>query len=258
MKVHHGQANFNNCLFRVDKWYLKKGKFIINTSRTTFYDSLVTNRSIDLCLENGVSGREIYENRSKISDLEDSQLSNHLGFNGFVETSDGWIPIVKRSSNVSIGKSTYGNSVNASVKRKYAYKKDEGFTKNGLIDAILHTISDELKISYEWLDIHCRDNLKIIAAYRDVVEGGKPQILFYVKLNMKKQALHENFCLRITKEDWTQKMTADGKKLAWLKTESLKTACIAPDMVVCDNKVYKMVPSTSACFVMLLDYLENQ
>ena len=64
--------------------------------------------------------RDVYEYGPFLPKLRDEVLSNHLGFNGFVESKDGYIPFIKRNRAVSIGKSTYGNSIGASLKTKYA------------------------------------------------------------------------------------------------------------------------------------------
>ena len=52
--------------------------------------------------------------------LREEKLSNHLGFKGVVESVDGYIPFIKRNDTVSIGKSTYGDSIGALLKTKYA------------------------------------------------------------------------------------------------------------------------------------------
>ena len=110
----------------------------------------------------------------QMTELESSRLSNHLGFNGFIESADGYIVFVKRSMKVSIGKGTYGDSVSASLKAAYALDEKGDFTVDKLENAIIKEIESELKITEEELD---KDTLSIIAIYRDCVECGKPQFL---------------------------------------------------------------------------------
>ncbi len=100
-------------------------------------------------------------------------MSNHLGCNGIIVTSDKRTILIKRSKSVSIGKSTYATSVGASIKAKYALDGHQTFSLPGLKHAILREIEDELKIPAE----HITD-LLFLAAYRDLVEGGKPQLAF--------------------------------------------------------------------------------
>ena len=72
-------------------------KFV--TGRTTYYNSLVTNRAMDYSLTDGISVRELLECGPMVHSLKNSSLSNHLGFNGFVESSDGSIMLVYRKKN---------------------------------------------------------------------------------------------------------------------------------------------------------------
>lgn len=76
---------------------------------------------MDYELEKGISIRELLECGPIVHPLKYSLLSNHLGVNGFVESSDGKIMFVYRKNNVSIGKRTYSNSIGASIKTKYHY-----------------------------------------------------------------------------------------------------------------------------------------
>ncbi len=184
----HQTSNiYNNINIRVSDWKTCDGEYLLMTSRTTYYDSLVTNRAMDYEFEKGLSIRQLYECGPYLQSLLSSKLSNHLGFNGFIESKDNYIAFVYRQGNVSIGKRTWGNSIGASLKTKYAL--DNGtFTLLGLENGILREIYDELGI--EEKDISTVDGqfrkTRVIAAYRDLVEGGKPQLLIFSKsrLNM--------------------------------------------------------------------------
>lgn len=262
----HGTSNIYNQLnIRVDDWTLKNNVFTINTSRTTYYSSLVTNRAMDFSWKNGMTVRDSLEYGPFIPPLKDSVLSNHLGFNVFIQSSDGYIPFIKRRKNLSIGKFTYGNSVEASLETKYALNNSGAFTIQGLINGIVNEISDELKISSNKL-IHFNTQ-NIIAAYRDIVEGGKPQLLFYIKSLESKAEIEKNFFSVVRKKNKKNgkdnKETPsleDGTKFLWLPIKDIQNQkiCIAPDMLVYRKKVYRMVPSASACLVMLIEYLNER
>ena len=45
----------------MDNWKVREGKFIIETSRTSYYNSLVTNRAMDFKWKNKVSIRDLFE-----------------------------------------------------------------------------------------------------------------------------------------------------------------------------------------------------
>ena len=64
----------------------KNNEIYFQTEWTTYYASLVTNRVADFYISEGISIRELYESGPWMKALCDSQLSNHLGFNGFIES----------------------------------------------------------------------------------------------------------------------------------------------------------------------------
>ncbi len=253
----HGTSKvYNQLTIRVDNWKYKNGKFVIKTSRTTYFNSLVTNRAMDFRLKNGLTLREQFEYGPFLHTLKESSLSNHIGFNGFIESSDGYIVFVKRGNKLSIGKGTYGNSIGASLKTKYALNEVKKFTEEGLKKGISHEIQNELKIPKEELEELFLDK-HLIAAYRDIVEGGKPQLLFYLRSRWPKDRIEKNFLYTIKKSD-KNLFLEDGKKLLWIPRKELDQICIWSDMIIYQGKVYRMVPSATASIVMLLEYLQEK
>lgn len=250
----HSTSNiYNQLTIRVDGWGIINNTFVLQTSRTTFFNSLVTNRAMDFRWKNGMTVRYLFEYGPFLHSLKESRLSNHLGFNGFVESSDGYIVFVKRDKNLSIGKSTYGDSIGASLKTKYALNEYGVFTVSGLNKGIKKEICNELKISESGIG-----DIKIIAAYRDLVEGGKPQLLFYTRSNWEKDEIERTFhsYLKKFKRKEKEKILVDGKKLLWISRQELKRIVILPDAIIHNGKIYPMMPSASAAVVMLLDYLK--
>mgnify|MGYP000031354270 FL=1 len=71
------------------------------------------------------------------------------------------------------------------MKVKYALDETYTFTIDGLENGIIEEIKDELGIEKDTLEaVQNTSGLKyvqLIAAYRDMLEGGKPQLLFYAK-----------------------------------------------------------------------------
>ena len=47
MKAHSASEKYNQLCVRVDEWGMEKEKFVIRTSRTSYYNTLVTNRAMD-------------------------------------------------------------------------------------------------------------------------------------------------------------------------------------------------------------------
>ncbi len=257
-EAHSTSTVYNQLAIRVDDWEMENGKFVIKTSRTTYFDSLVTNRAMDFCWSNGLTIREQFEYGPYLHGLKESCLSNHLGFNGFIESSDGYIVLMKRGNKLSIGKGTYGSSVGASLKAKYALI-DGKFTREGLRKGILKEIENELKISEEGLEAFSLDE-HLIAAYRDLVEGGKPQLLFYIKSKWPKDKIETNFFEKIKGVEKSKKyeLLEDGRRFLWISQKDIKEKkiCILPDQIVYDGRPYHMMPSVAASIVMLTEYLK--
>lgn len=255
-QTHSTSKVYNKLMVRVDDWTLNNNNFILKTSRTTFYDSLVTNRTMDFRWNNGLTVREQFEFGPILHTLKDSRLSNHLGFNGFVESSDGYILFVKRGNKLSIGKRTYCSSVSASLNTRYALNELGQFTEEGLIDSIILEIGNELKIPQKGLE-EFSFRKHIIAAYRDLVEGGKPQLLFYVHSYWTKEEIISNFKSETKRED-RKKVTEcreDGRKFLWIPKSKLDQLCILPEKVVHEGKSYRMMPSVTASIVIFINYL---
>jgi hypothetical protein len=264
--AHQTSNIYNNINIRVLDWSVSDNKFIIKTGRTTYYDSLVTNRAMDLIFEKGMSVRQLYECGPMLRPLSLSKLSNHLGFNGFVESSDAKIALVFRQDNISIGKRTWGDSIGASLKTKYALE-NYSFTLAGLNRAIVSEINDELEITNEKIS-----QFKILAAYRDLVEGGKPQLLFYCLSSLSKDEINKKFSqknqtikerkrkAKDLREQQEIEMETDGEKIQWIDKNDIKNNIeIRSDRIIHNGKTFFMMPSASACVALLRKYyIENE
>ena len=182
MKVHKGSIIYNNINIRLDDIHCDNNVIKLYTSRTYYYDSLLTNRAIDVVLHDNMTIREIYEPGPYFNKLSLSKMSNHLGFNGIIITSDNMILLVKRSRKVSIAKSMIGSSISASLKAKYAVNSlTYNFTCKGLANAIKKEVLDELNINIDNIsDTEILESIKYF--YIDMLDGGKPQ--FFVLLNI--------------------------------------------------------------------------
>ncbi|MBQ3528658.1 MAG: hypothetical protein IJA52_08925 [Clostridia bacterium] len=250
IEAHKMSTIYNNLNIRVDDWYLCGDKFVMMTSRTTYFDSLITNRVMDYVLDNGICIRNMYEFGPSVNPLKSSKLSNHLGFNAFVESSDGEIAFVERGSAVSIGKKTYGNSIGASLKTKYVLSEDGTFNIKGLENGLLNEIKDELSIDKEFIESY-----RVIAAYRDLVEGGKPQLLVYARSGLDKTAIMQRFDYK--KRSKAKRMESDGTRVIWVKRSDLSNLSIAPEGIMYQGRFLPMLPSASASVVMLIRYLKG-
>lgn len=263
-KAHDSSKIYNQLNIRINEWQEEEDQLLIYTGRTTYFNSLATNRAMDYKWTTGVTTRDLYGYGPYVRELSESELSNHLGFNGFIESDDEYIAFIRRGRNLSIAKGTYATSIAASLKVKYALNSDKAFTKEGLVNAIVKEIEDELKITeYELEGFSAEEN--IIAAYRDLVEGGKPQLLVYARANKSKDEIEKNFTKNIRnkgkdssqKENVESQVLEDGNKILWIYKDDLRNLAISSEYMVHEGKEYKMVPSAAASVVMLRRHLEK-
>ena len=195
-----------------------------------------------------------------LSKLSESKLSNHLGFNGFVELADGNIVFVKREMSYLWLKEC-GSKALVLSKNKYCLNDKYELTKEGISKAICLEISYELKLDLS----DEKDNFEntIFAFYRDLVEGGKPQFLFYYKTeNYNKEQFIENFeRVMSSKEQKRQnrkKQIIDGKKFAFFTIDKLKQCEFSENYMLTPNGVkYRMMPSSIASIIMLINNIEK-
>lgn len=222
LSVHKGSVVYNNINIRLDNIDKTDNKIVLSTSRTYYFDSLLTNRACDLSLDNGKSIREIFEPGPYIRPFSSSKMSNHIGFNGLIKTSDNYIPLVMRSRDVSVAKGVLASSVSASLKSKYAINKSTyRFDFDGLVNAIKMEIFDELNVNLDRIDAKTLiDSIKYF--YRDLIECGKPQFFVYIDIPYTKDYINECFCAdNVDSFDKEQKMKKDGDELVFFKPSEL-------------------------------------
>ena len=251
MSAHECSYIYNSILLRVDDCLTCKeaNSICLFTSRTTYFDSLSTNRAVDYTWDNGLSIRRLYTFNGGILPLRDMPLSNHLGVNGIVKTKDDYIVCIHRSDKASIGKGTYSVSIGAAVQAVTAVNNDGDFTRSGLTYAIQSIIEEELDLLLKEYYFTLEDN--VIAFYRDWVEGGKPQLLFYVDCILTAEKLKERF--RIKKIN---------KQIEFIKLDDLQKAIITADHIFLRQSGrrsggYKVFPSVAGSIYIFLKYFNQ-
>ena len=227
----HEKSNIatNNTTIRLDKLDTKANTVTINYSYTTYLDTLFTNRAMDYKLSNGLTVREMFEPGPFMKSLEESDLSNHIGFNGFIELSDGKIVFVQRKDDLSSNKNKWQPSISGSLKAARCLNNDKLLTNEGISNAIRGEIIDELKIKDSKLIDNIDFSKDIFAYYRDMLEGGKPHFLFYHKFDGINSSKLENiFSGRDADEKKDDKKDAitDAASFKYFTTDELKNAKI--------------------------------
>jgi len=267
--AHSHSKIYNQQNIRVDNIECIDNKVNIYLSKTTYFDSLITNRACDYEI-NGVSVRELYEPGPYLHDLKDSLLSNHLGFNGMVETSDHKFIFIKRHNKVSIAKNTLQASIGASLKVRNALTKDKKIDTSSVSNAIIKEMVDEFSLRYlnnyeEVLEVINKEfsfKKNVLYFYRDLLECGKPQLMFYYKLPISSNEIETAFKVGIkkakrNKDKYGLYNSIDGHKMIFVDKEDLDSLYLTPDGITIDKKFYPSVPSAVATVVMMLDYLNN-
>ena len=251
-KAHSASIIYNNINLRLDDFEFDKEKNEVRLlySTTTYYDSLLTNRIMDYPFKGNRTIREMFEPGPLMSTLSESRLSNHIGFNGFIETADGYYIFVKRANNLSIAKNT--------LKTKYALTKDRTMTIERISNAIKSEVRDELKIDIDDEGDLPQDLSKsIFAFYRELSEGGKPQFLFYHKLQkLKKVEIENNFKKSLYGNRNNKKAAVeDGSELKFCTLDELIKGELNINSITIQGKKYPLVPTISFSIACLLSSL---
>ncbi len=215
----------------------------LTTSRTTYYDMLMTNRCMDFDIGNGMTLRNLYEYRNRVSSFKDSVLANQIGINGLIITKDGWLLLEKRSRKKSTWKGKYAQPISLSMQvSKLGFLPGQKTIASGLESSkdvvshlIRHTIRDnyglivknyddlkkerlekerkaapdkvieETKIDtkfYEGYEHYYFDGtVHFLGLARDLLEGGKPNLYYYVILDLDHEALAEHLRSLKTRKD---------------------------------------------------------
>lgn len=269
-EAHSYSDIYNQQIFRVDNIIHNSNKFDMYLSKTTYLDSLITNRACDYEI-NGVSVRKIYEPGPLLHDLKDSLLSNHLGFNGMVETADHKFVFIKRHNSVSIGKDKWQTAIGASLKTKFALTLNKEITKESIKDAMIYEMIDEFCLQYLDNYGNIKDQMEesfsfeknVLFYYRDLVEAGKPQFMFYYQIPLASyeisNALSKGYKQsKKNKNRFESSNTIDGHESLFIDIDELNKLYLTPDGFVYDNKFYPSVPSSVATIVMTINYLNSK
>jgi hypothetical protein len=279
-----------------DAWYSPETKTLeLTTSRTTYYDMLMTNRCMDFDFGNGMTLRNLYEYRNRVSAFDESVLANQIGINGLIITKDGWLLLEKRSRKKSTWKGKYAQPISLSMQvNKLGFLPGETTIAPGLEGSkdvmshlIRHTIRDnygllvldydELKKkrpekegksasndtrveskkdspNYEEDECYSFDGtIHFLGLARDLLEGGKPNLYYYVILGLDHKKLKEHLCeLKKRRNPIPVESEMKAKKDAYesstlLPKEKLQSGfVIAPYDSIVINMDYKMSFSPKA------------
>lgn len=266
LEAHKNSVRTNNYTIRLNDFDYTDGVVTLKTQRSMYYHMLVTNRCMDYKFCGDLTIRGLYEYKNKISNLKDSVLGNQIGINGVVLSKDGYVLIEKRDRNKNIWKNKFAQSISLALKES-AMELDENRVIGSSYDAanenfrkvIFKTVKDNFGITEDMFKgFELKDNFLGIA--RDLLEGGKPNMYFYVTVDKDASELSDYIkeqCKKIDDDAFaTGKLTSD---YYFVPLDEIK---INFDYIMKFNrrrayKVYRRVPKRSSVYEFLKDKLRH-
>ena|SRR5690554_1178408 len=182
-KAHRGSYKENGFTVRTDDFNFDYDNNIlnINTSRSTYFNHLISNRVLDYPFEKSLTLRKIYEPGPVLTPLKNSVFSNHLGIIGIMKTKDDYYIINQRSKSGSTSKKLMVSPVAFGLSATIKETVDESYILKTMIEKI------NLRTDVEKLDDDKYIDQIINVGYgRDIYEGGKPHLFYLIKLNINK------------------------------------------------------------------------
>lgn len=225
MKAHKGSYIKNLETIRLDSYTEESNTLTLKTSRSTYYNHLLTNRAIDYEFDRELSVRKVFEYGPLLNSFENTKMSNHIGINGIVRLSDGYTIIPKRGSKATYSK----NKITASIAFPLKSFRDQNGSKKLTFDGLKNDVRGLLKerLSIDESSLSDSDVEVIFLGFgREVYEGGKPQFYFLIKLNTISSADY----IRLLKD--TKKKTKENQDI---DTDSGFFVCDLLSMKVKEN-----------------------
>lgn len=196
-KAHSHSRTTNNSTVRLKDFSLDGKLVTLNTERSSYYRMLLTNRCMDYELENGMTVRTMFEYHKTVSPLDESKMSNQIGINGTIVTSDGYLLIEKRDRKKTTWKNKFAQPISLALKeddlcergkRTIGDTVEEAETR--MLGVIRKTVRSNFGLTEEdYGKLSFEENFMGIA--RDVLEGGKPNLFFSVTVKYTARELLE-------------------------------------------------------------------
>ena len=185
MKAHRASVFTNKECIRLDDCSVKGNDIRLVTSRTDFYNDLVTNRAMDYAFFNGITVRDIYEFKKEFTPFSESRMSNHIGINALFFIG-GRLVVPKRSSITTLSKmkitSTFAYGLGSEKAYSVYASRDNALTDDFLIrcvmDDVRNYVPDMSPEDFGRLIDDGRAGVYFLGFGRLVYTGGKPQFYF--------------------------------------------------------------------------------
>ncbi len=192
-KANLGNSVFNARTIRLNRIEMQKNALTLLISQATYYDYIATNFSMDIKRsECEKSLRDIVHPQGQLCKLEESLLANHIGLASLVFTKDNFLILAIRSKKgVNFRQQLVSPSISG------AADFDQDFLDGVRSREVSTPVSTLIREGCEELgvDISSFDTSSIIflGITRELLRGGKPELFFSARLNLRASELVERF-----------------------------------------------------------------
>ncbi len=160
----------------------------IKLAKTKNIDKVITNWSVDFKFKDAFSIRDWFEPGPYLSDLKESEMSNGIGFNIVVKTTDDKFIISRRNKKTLVSNSNYASSLMGRIplnlfKRRFNMRFEA--MEGAFQDKLFTFFAEYLKGYYLPLHTdtdHVKEAIELMAVGRDLLTGGTPQFYLYCDL----------------------------------------------------------------------------
>ncbi len=192
--AHKNSTKSNNATIRLNYISLiNENEIGLNLMRSNYFQMLITNRCMDYKLTEGMSLRDLYEYNNRVSALKDSLFGNQIGITGLIITKDEYLLIEHRTLKKSTWKDKFAQPISLAFKVSDVFSKEEInenkdlLTDSNIDSKMMGVIKKTLKNNFNLVENEDYDQINLSSNFlgiaRDLLEGGKPNFYFYVKVN---------------------------------------------------------------------------
>ncbi len=195
MEAHKGSSYKNSVTIRLNDVDYRNGVFTLKTGRSQYFDMLITNRCMDYRLHDLTTVRQVYESGDTVQPLSKTKMGNQIGINGLVFTCDGYLLVEKRGYSKTTWKNKFAQPISLAMKRDSVPLREDGTidpdgAQSVFKKIVMGTLSNNFGLTDK--EVESFDVTKnLFGLARDLLEGGKPNLYFYVTVKMTAKQFDE-------------------------------------------------------------------
>lgn len=245
LAAHKSSQISNSNTIRLSNIVHNENTLQLHTQRSTYFHMLITNRCMDYDFGSNITLRDLYEYDSRVSYIKHSKLGNQIGINGLILSKDGYILVEKRDYRKTTWKNKFAQSISLALKKSNLTLSEDGIIGGSPDDAqknfehiILKTIRANFGLTREDLESFCLpDNFLGLA--RDLLEGGKPNLYFFVTAKYTAAELAEKL---------KNAASLTGKDIALAESKLSSDYYLIPFDHICVDYNYAMKIDRRICY----------